>query len=156
MSRAVRTPLAGVLVCLVLLVPGCSTLWDRGDPCDPGAPAAVKTITSPALPQVAENEGKVGIIITNSGAPTRVTVRVDGEVALDVELPDSSGCSHPPIYTYYYDLPPGGTEVVARAEGGKRKTAGLRVGREMRWVLVMTQESFPIHLTVSRERPGFG
>ena len=152
-----RAAWAAIAVLLsVAVLTGCTRLWERSDPCDPGSPAPVKTVTEPAVRQVGENDGNVGIIVTNSGPPTRVTVRVDDAVALDVELPDSVGCSHPPIYTYYYDLPPGNTDVIARAEGSKRKTAGLRVGKGMRWVLVMTQESFPVHLEVSRERPVFG
>jgi hypothetical protein len=113
-------------------------------------------LTESAYPEVAEDEANTGVIVTNSGPATRVTVRLDDEVALDVELPGSNDCSHPPIYSYYYDLPARRFEVTAVSGDGKGKTESMLVGERTMWVTVTTQESFPLDLMVTRERPAFG
>jgi hypothetical protein len=37
-----------------------------------------------------------------------------------------------------------------------RAAASLRVDDQVQWVVLQTQEGFPVGVTVSRERPAFG
>ncbi len=143
------------LASVSMLLAGCSTFFDRDDPCDLTSPPSPKVLTEPGYPQVGEAEANVAIMVNNSGAPSRVTVRLDDKVALDVELPDSDGCAHSPVYTYYYNLQAGRIEVTAEGNDGRSTTEPMLVDDRIKWALVTTQESFPMRLVVSRAKPGF-
>ncbi len=156
MSPSVCRRVGTALASAPLLLAGCSTLLAGDDPCDLTSPPSPRTLTEPAYPQVAEADGNVGIVVNNSGPPSRVTVRLDDEVALDVELPDSEGCAHSPVYSYYYNLQAGRVDVTAEGSDRRSKTERMLVDERIGWVLVTTQESFPMRLVVSRDRPVFG
>ena len=153
---SVGTPLAAALASVSLLLAGCSTLLGGDDPCDLTAPPSPKVLAEPGYQQVTEDEANVGILVNNSGPPSRVTVRLDDKVALNVELPDSQGCAHSPVYSYYYNLQPGRVDVTAASGDGRTTTEPMLVDARKRWVLVTTQESFPMRLVVSRDKPAFG
>ncbi len=155
MGGSAGTRLAAAVVGVSMLLAGCSTLLAGNDPCDLTSPPSPKALTEPGHPQVTEPEANVGIVVNNSGPPSRVTVRLDDKVALDVELPDSDGCAHSPVYTYYYNLQAGRIEVTAEGNDGRSTTEPMLVDDRIKWALVTTQESFPMRLVVSRAKPGF-
>lgn len=93
---ALTRPVAA-LASLPMLLAGCSTFIEGDDPCDLNSPPSPKVLTQPVYPQVTEAHANIGIMVNNSGAPSRVTVRLDDKVALDVELPDSDDCAHSPV-----------------------------------------------------------
>ena len=86
----------------------------------------------------------------------RVTVDFDGVRALDVELPDSRGCAHPPVFSFAFAIPPSQVAVDVRA-GDDISTEEMIVP-EMgkRWVVVQTYDDLPVETSVWTEQPAFG
>lgn len=151
-----RVRLTVALVSLGLVSSGCTSLWPmQTDDCAVLSEVSPEVLTESAYPEVPEGEANTGVVVTNTGPPTRVTVRLDDKVALDVKLPGSNDCSHAPIYSFHYDLPARRFDVSAESDDGKRNTESVLIGERTMWVTVMTQESFPIHLMVTREKPAF-
>jgi hypothetical protein len=75
---------------------------------------------------------------------------------LDVRLPAGDDyCGHEPVFSYGLSLADGAHEVAADA-GGRKGNARLAVGEGRRWIVVMPQDGFPLHVDVSATRPGFG
>lgn len=86
----------------------------------------------------------------------RVTVDFDGVRALDIELPDSHGCAHPPVFSFAFAIPPGQVAVDVRA-GDDISTEEVIVPEAgKRWVVVQTYDGLPVETSVWTEQPAFG
>lgn len=147
-----------LLTAAPLLASACvGPLAMDSDPCPPldGRPAVV---TEPQVGQTPEGKANLGLDVSSSLADAmRVTVRFDGEVALDVLLPAVSGdCAHPPVYRYAYRLPARKVSVVMTTGSGERARARIDLGAGKRWAVVQLQEGFPTEVEVSDEEPGWG
>lgn len=106
MNQSPRHVAAGVIT-LSLLLSGCLGDFVAQDNCDLSSPPPVKTLSEPDHEQVSGVDANVGLVLNNSGPPSRVTVLLDEKTLLDVELPDDQDCVHSPVYSHYYRLPGG-------------------------------------------------
>jgi len=153
----------GALASLALLPLGCMNLDEMGDNpadeqgCAPQSESSAKELTQPDFPEVSSADASASIIITNpSAGSTRATVRFGDELALDVELAGSTNCSHEPLFSYHYDVPPGRYDVIVTTDDDRRKSDTMVVGEAKEWVTIQTQEGFPLYLTVTPTKPQFG
>jgi hypothetical protein len=134
------------------LLAGCGA-WDSAT-CN--RPAEV--VTQPEVAEVSESASNVVLDVTSTLVKrVRLTVRFDGTLALDIELPGTpSRCADQPIYKYAYQLPRGLTKVAATTDQGQRGTTPLTVGDDKRWVVVQVQGRFPLELHTWDSEPQWG
>lgn len=104
-------------------------------------------------------EGNANVILkvtSNAESLERLRIEFDGVRALDVELPGSLGCSHPPVFTFGFDIPEGVLNVRV-ATGDDMSEKRFEVPREgTRWLVVQTYEELPLDTNVWIEEPQFG
>jgi hypothetical protein len=115
-------------------------------------------VTQPEVAEVSENASNVVLQVTSTLAKrVRLTVRFDGKLALDIEMPGTpSECSDEPMYQYAYQLPRGQTTVTATTDREQRETTTLTVGRDKRWVIVLVQGGFPLEVKTWDTKPQWG
>lgn len=148
---------AGLLSC-ALLASGCSSSpTERVDECRDLTSTPAKVLTEPGLREVPEKEANLLVDLHSvSESAVRARLRIGDTLALDLELPASRGCSHPPVYSYSYRLPPGATEITAMTSQGQQKAMSLTMSGKKQWVVFMVQDGFPLHLEASRIEPAWG
>lgn len=154
----------------LVLGSGCTGKGD-GPNCPPRATAPVRT-RGVDLPRVRPDardvtepvdEDQASLIVEVTGGartePERVRLRIDGVLALDVDLPAQGDgrCSfggHDPTFNYGYDLPPGPAIVTGRAGA---QTARLRVDVPAEGAIWLVVDSYggelPLELTTYPEAP---
>jgi hypothetical protein len=134
------------------LLAGCSA----GESVTCNRPAEV--VTQPEVAEVSDSASNVGLDVTSTLVKrVRLTVRFDGKLALDIELPGTpSRCADQPIYKYAYQLPRGLTTVAATTDQGQRETTTLTVGDGKRWVVVLVHGRFPLEVQPWDSEPQWG
>jgi hypothetical protein len=86
----------------------------------------------------------------------RVTLDFDGVGALDIELPDSRGCAHPPVFSFAFAIPPSPVAVEVRAGDDTAIEEMIVPEAGKRWVVVQTYDDLPLETSVWTEEPAFG
>ena len=140
------------------LLAGCSSLTGESDACS-GDPAKwpADVVTQPEVAEVSESASNVVLQVTSSLAKrVRLTVRFDGMLALDIEMPGTPSDCEAPMYQYAYQLPRGQTTVTATTDREQRETTTLTVGGDKRWVVVQVQGGFPLELGTWDSQPQWG
>jgi hypothetical protein len=88
-------------------------------------------IASPFVVQVTNNQPSI----------ERVQVSLDGDTALDVDLPGAEDCwtGHPPIFSFDYDLPAGPVEVELTLQGDVSTSTVDVPAAETVWAVIDVQ-----------------
>jgi hypothetical protein len=134
------------------LLAGCGA--GESDACSVTRPAEV--VAQPEVAEVSESASNVGLDVRSTlEERVRLTVRFDGKLALDIEMPGTR-CADGPIYRYAYRLPRGQTTVSTTTDQGQRETTTLTIGDDKRWVVVQVQEGFPLELQTWDSQPLWG
>jgi len=146
--------LTALLVVTGLAASGCQS----GDECASLTSAAAETVTAPELEHTPQAEADIVLVVTNAGAESsRLTVRIDGGMALDVRLPAGDDyCGHEPVFSYGLALADGAHEIQIDADGHRTRNSEVTVDDRRRWITVAVQDGFPVHVDASRARPAFG
>lgn len=145
----------------VPVLPACSGEDRASQPFDCGqlvVDASARLQSHPAeYTTVPEAEATVIVeAVSDAERVQRVTVDFDGVRAVDVELPDSRGCAHPPVFSFALAIPPGQVAVDVRA-GDDISTEEMIVPEAgKRWVVVQTYDDLPVETSVWTEQPVFG
>lgn len=143
-----------------LLLSGCAGLSsDSGGPCGSdflSQPADV--VTEPQVVEVSEDDANLVLDLSSSTRKAlRVTVRVNGKVALDVRTPAVSvRCSDAPVYSHEYRLRGDTAHVTVTTDQGQRRSITVPLAESPHWVAVQPQDGFPIGLDVFNEEPSWG
>jgi hypothetical protein len=95
-------------------------------------------------------------VTSNLEKRVRLTVRFDGMLAWDIEMPGTPSECQGPMYQYAYRLPRGQTTVTATTDRGQRERTTLAVGGDRRWVVVQVQDGFPLELETWDSQPQWG
>lgn len=159
--RSVCVSLLGLTVTACGLDTGATDSGEPGGPCGPTA-LVEEVVAEPDLAEVPEDRANLVLDLSGAtAAPVRVTVRLDGDVALDVRTPAAAGCSHPPVFAHAYRVPEGPAEVVVTTDAGHRGSVTVPVtssvgGASTRWVAIQPQDDVPLGLGVYAEEPAWG
>jgi hypothetical protein len=106
---------------------------------------------------VPETEATVIVeAVSDAQRVQRVTVDFDGVRALDVELPDSRGCAHPPVFSFAFAIPPSQVAVDVRAGDDISSEEMIVPKAGKRWLVVQTYDDLPVETSVWTEQPAFG
>jgi hypothetical protein len=150
-----------------LLLSGCAgSSSDSGvaSP-QPGDPCGLSFLNQPAEvvsePQVGEvSEDDANLVLDLSAStrkPVRVTVRLNGKVAIDVRTPAvPAQCSHSPVYRHRFRLPSDTARVTVATDRGQRRSITVRLVGQTHWVAVQPQDGLPIGLDDFNEEPAWG
>lgn len=104
-----------------------------------------------------ENEATLVVTaVNNADHDERIGVSFDGVRVLDVELPGSRGCAHPPVFTFGFAPRAGDVTVEVRAEGATTTEVVPVADSTRRWLLIQTSAELPIQTSVLTEQPLFG
>lgn len=152
-TTAVTVPVA-----VLSMLAACSPSSGIMGGCTAAAERPAETVSRGQVDTVPERESNFVLDVTsNLESPVRVTVHVEDRVALDVRLPGTpSGCAHPPVFSYAYDLPHDEVTVAAVTDQGDRREATLTVGTARQWVVVQVQDGFPLAVDVWDSEPQWG
>jgi hypothetical protein len=104
-------------------------------------------------------EAKATVIVEAVSDAERVqpvTVDFDGVRALDVELPKSRGCAHPPVFSFAFAIPPSQVAVEVRAGDDIAIEEMIVPKAGKRWVVVQTYDDLPVETSVWTEQLAFG
>lgn len=85
----------------------------------------------------------------------RLVVDVDGKSEINIEIPGSDGCSHPPVLTFGFDAPPGQIDVEAQSGNLSSSESVTVAERRPTWLVVQLADEEVI-TSVLDERPIFG
>jgi hypothetical protein len=156
-----------MLAATVALVSGCAGSHghsgaaspERGGKCGLdylNQPADV--MSEPEVEEVSEDAANLVVDLSSSTTrPVRVTVRLNGRVALDVRTPSvPAECSHSPVYSHGFHLPEGPAHVTVATDRGQRRSITVPLHGPTHWVAVQPQDGFPIGLDVFDEEPQWG
>lgn len=104
-------------------------------------------------------EGQANVILKVTSTARRVErlrIAFDAVQALDVDLPDSLGCIHPPVFTFGFDIPEGtlSVRVSAGEDASEERLEVPRIGT--RWLVASASEKFPLETSIWVEEPQFG
>jgi hypothetical protein len=115
-------------------------------------------MSRPQIPEVRETASNLVLDVTsNLEEPVRLTVHVEDRLALDVRLPGTpSGCTHPPVYSYAFDLPHEQVSLTAVTDEGDRSEASLDLGAARQWAVVQLEDGFPLSVDVWDSEPQWG
>ena len=117
-----------------------------------------EVVTEPELAEVPEDEANLVLDLSSSASEAvRVTIQLDGRVALDVRTPAvPKECAHSPVCSHAFRVP--GTEVVVAAttDQGKTDSATVPLGGATHWVAVQPQDGFPLEVRVFDEEMSWG
>jgi len=132
---------------------------ESGGACGSGLldqPAEV--VSEPGVVEVSEDDANLVLDLSSSTRKAlRVTVRLNGEVALDVRTPAvPAQCSHSPVYRHQYQLPGDTARVTVATDQGRRRSITVPLDRPTHWVAVQPQDGLPIGLDVFDEEPAWG
>jgi hypothetical protein len=158
---------SGAMLAAALLLSGCADSTSGSGPAssEHGGPCGSDLLSQPAeivsAPRVVEvSEGNENLVLDVSSStrePLRVTVRLNGEVALDVRTPAvPAQCSHSPVYSHQYRLPGDAARVSVATDRGQRRSLSVSLDDPPTWVAVQPQDGFPIGLDVFNEEPSWG
>lgn len=155
------TPTAplSVLATLLGVLAACGGRTSGADaPCAGVEDQAVETITEAQIEKAPESRSDLVLdVSSNLEKPARLTVHLEGKLALDVRLPGTpASCSHPPVYSYAYDLPDREVTVTAITDYGERSTASLDLSDQREWAVVQLQEGFPLQIEPWDSQPQWG
>src|SRR3954452_3998282 len=158
---------SGTVLATALLLSGCA-----GSSGDLGAAAPesggscglhsldqpAQVVSKPRVLEVSEDDANLVLDLSSSTSkPLRVTVRLNGEVALDVRTPAvSAQCSHSPVYSHEYRLRGDTARVTIVTDQGQRRSISVPLSEPPHWVAVQPQDGFPIGLDVFNEEPAWG
>jgi hypothetical protein len=155
------------MLAMALLLSGCAGLSSDSGAASPesGGPCGVdflnrpaEVVSEPQVVEVAEDNANLVLDLSSSTRKAlRVTVRLNGEVALDVRTPADSGqCSHSPVYSHEYRLRGDTARVTVTTDQGQRRSITVPLAESPHWVAVQPQDGFPIGLDVFNEEPAWG
>ena len=148
------------LTAVTLLTAGCAYPADapaRVDPCD-FRTVTVELVSEPDIASVPEAEANLVLDLSSTTRePTRVTVHLDRDVALDVRTPAvADECSHSPVYSHEFRLPGESVRLTVDTHQGRPSSVTVPLGGATHWVAVQPQDGFPIGLDVSDQEPAWG
>lgn len=87
----------------------------------------------------------------------RIRLAFDREDALDIDLPAGSGCSHPAVFSFAYDLPPGPVAAELDLQGAASTSTIDLPESGTTWAVVQVQSERDWgDLTTYDERPMWG
>ncbi len=154
-----RTGALMVSTSLMSLLAACSgpTSTSSG-PCDDVLDQPVTTVANAEIQQVPEGDANVVLDVTSSRQdPVRLTVHFDGRLALDVRLPaTSANCSHPPVFTFAYEMPDREVTIRATTDDKDRSKASLGLEAHTVWAVMQLQEGFPLEIESWESEPQWG
>lgn len=153
---------AAVAGALLSLLSGSACASDDGAAAQPTAcershaDAAEQIGPTGAVPGYAPEDESTFVVKVESAsdAPQRLVVEVDGDPQIDMAIPGSGGCTHPPVFTFGFDRPPGETAVEVRF-GGSSASETIEVVERPTWLVVQLSAS-ALDLSVWKSRPSFG
>lgn len=114
----------------------------------------------PTLQTVDEDEANLTLFVVGyNDRETPVTVTFDGEVLLTAslpEVPNSSSCGDSsPVFRYDFAVDDGPHQLAAE-DGEQDASLDIEARDRHLWVLLGSQDPFPLDLTLYRHRPQFG
>lgn len=150
---------SGLPVLTVPLITSCGANQPSADACFRRARMEEDQLQVHPVDVAPVPEGQANVILNLTSHARRVErlrITFDAVQALDVELPDSLGCEHPPVFTFGFDVPEDTLDVRVSA-GDDVLEERLEVPREgTRWLVVSTDDGFPLRASVMDELPQFG
>lgn len=158
-----RLRVGALLLVIGLLAPGCGGGGDPRRAVPEGCPdlkAPPAVVTQPAVASSTLRESNLVFDVTSTAeVDTRVVVRLDGRLALDIRIagtPQACGVAHHPIHRYYYRLPRGDVRMSVVTDGGDKDTTTVRIGARRTWSWMQIQPPFPAEITTQETAPGWG
>jgi hypothetical protein len=159
-----RSP--GAVLVVALLLSGCASSSSDSGAASPESagrcgldflnqPAEV--VSEPQVAEVSEDDANLVLDLSSSTRKSlRVTVRLNGEVALDVRTPAvPARCSQSPVYSHGFRLPGDTSRLTVATDQGQRRAISVPLG-EPHWVAVQPQDGFPLGLDAFDEEPAWG
>ena len=117
-----------------------------------------EVVSEPEIAEVSEDEADLVLDLSSyTSDAVRVTVEIDGKVALDVRTPAvPSQCSDSPVYSLAYRLPEDRVRVTATTDQGERDSATVPLSGPTHWVVIQPQDGFPLKVRVFDEEGSWG
>lgn len=158
-TRIQAVALAGLMA---VLGSGCSNAEssDAVPPameCSDALKSTFEVVREPEVEEASERDANFSVDLSSSfREPLRITVRMDGRLAVDVQAPEDV-CGLAPVNRFDFRVPPGSTtKVVVETSAGQRRSVNLTVKKEHRWLVVQPQEGFPLSVKVYDQEPQWG
>src|SRR4051794_4170517 len=117
-----------------------------------------EVVSEPQVGEVSEDDANLVLDLSASTRePVRVTVRLNGKVALDVRTAAvPAQCSYSPVYSHEFRLPSDTARVTVATDQGQRRSITVRLVGRTHWVAVQPQDGLPIGLDDFNEQPAWG
>jgi hypothetical protein len=117
-----------------------------------------EVVSEPEVAEASEEGSNLALDVNSvSSEPVRVTVRFDGEVALDIRTPATpQNCSHSPVYSYEFELPGQAVTVTVTTDQGQHRSIAVPLGGPKYWVVTGPQDGFPLELRAYDEEVSWG
>src|SRR3954452_20656696 len=158
---------SGPVLATALLLSGCAGSSGASGAVAPEADGScglhsldqpAEVMSKPHVLEVSEDNANLVLDLSSSTSkPLRVTVLLNGKVALDVRTPAvSARCGHSPVYSHEYRLSGDTARVTIVTDQGQRRSISVPLAESPRWVAVQPQDGFPIGLEIFNEEPAWG
>src|SRR5690349_15852848 len=154
--------LPGAMLATLVLLSGCAGSSSDSHPNSPrsGGECGLDFLNQPAelvskaqVAEVGQSAANLMLELTSvSREDARVTVRLNGRVALDVRTPAlPAQCLNSPIDVHLFRVTGDSARVSVRTDQGQHRSSRVPLGRGPRWVVVQLQDGFPLGLRMYRE-----
>jgi hypothetical protein len=129
---------------------------DIGEVCMDILATPEKHLSEPTVAQVSRHEANVVVQVNSSSGQTqRISVTLDGALAVDTELPavPPSSCQAGPVYEHAYRFAPGTVRLTATTGEGRQRSIDVDARSGRVWVVVLVQPGVRPFVRASPDRP---